>query len=262
VTLADRTIARLRAEHDTLTGVIAGLTGEQLAAQSGAADWSVAAVLSHLGSGAEIAAAGYRAAFQGVGDGPGDAFNRGVWDVWNAKTPAAQAADFPGSDETCVAILESLDAGQRESLRLKLGFLPVPLTVAGAGGMRLHEAAQHGWDVRVAFDPKAGLDEETAGVLLEHFWGELAMLPKMVGKPVAGAEPVVMAIGDTGAGLVLSDGVEVVETVSEPTARFDGPVEAFVRLVGGRLGPAYVPDGLSVSGNIDLTTLQRVFPGF
>lgn len=52
--LADRTIAALRAHHDELAAVVAGLSDEQLTAPSGSADWKVADVLSHLGSGAEI----------------------------------------------------------------------------------------------------------------------------------------------------------------------------------------------------------------
>jgi hypothetical protein len=177
-------------------------------------------------------------------------------------SPREQADGFPASDEACVAILEGLDSAQRDSLQLELGFVPFPLSVAAAAGFRLHEVAQHGWDVRVAFDEKAGLDEATADVLLRHFWGELALLPKVAGKPQEVTEPVAMTIGDTGAGLLIGDSVEVVETVLEPTARFDGPVEAFIRLVAGRLRVPHIPAELAVSGNIDLVTLQRVFPGF
>jgi hypothetical protein len=52
--LVDRTITALRSEHDTLAGLVPTLTDDQLATTSGAADWSVAQVLSHLSSGAEI----------------------------------------------------------------------------------------------------------------------------------------------------------------------------------------------------------------
>ena len=50
-------------------------------------------MLSHLGSGAEIALAGYQAAFTG-GRAPGDGFNEQVWDRWNALPPAEQASQF------------------------------------------------------------------------------------------------------------------------------------------------------------------------
>ena len=46
----------------------------------------MAQVLSHLGSGAEIAHAGYRAALDGT-PAPEQEFNQGVWDRWNARSP-------------------------------------------------------------------------------------------------------------------------------------------------------------------------------
>ena len=63
--LTDRTIAALRAEHDLSPPSPSRLSGAQLAGPSGASEWTVAQVLSHLGSGAEIALAGYEAAFTG-----------------------------------------------------------------------------------------------------------------------------------------------------------------------------------------------------
>ena len=41
-TLADRTIAALRATHDDLAALVHALTDEQLAAPSGASEWTVA----------------------------------------------------------------------------------------------------------------------------------------------------------------------------------------------------------------------------
>jgi len=52
--IVDETIAELRANHDRLRSVVEGLADDQLATQSGAASWTIADVLSHLGSGAEI----------------------------------------------------------------------------------------------------------------------------------------------------------------------------------------------------------------
>lgn len=71
--LAIRTIDALRQEHETLAAVASGLTDDQLAGSSGASEWPVAQVLSHLGSGAEISLAGLRSAL-GEGDTPGDDF--------------------------------------------------------------------------------------------------------------------------------------------------------------------------------------------
>ena len=36
---------------------------------------------------------------------------------------------------------------------MQLGFLPAPIPLATALGMRLNEAALHGWDVRVGAEP-------------------------------------------------------------------------------------------------------------
>ena len=89
-TLAIRTIEALRQEHDTLVGIARELTDDQLSGRSGASEWSVAQVLSHLGSGAEITLASLHAAL-GERDAPDDEFNRSVWDRWDAMAPAGRA---------------------------------------------------------------------------------------------------------------------------------------------------------------------------
>src|SRR5215469_12017337 len=48
-------IATLRQSHDRLDKLVRSLTPEQVRAQSYDTEWSIAQVLSHLGSGAEIA---------------------------------------------------------------------------------------------------------------------------------------------------------------------------------------------------------------
>ena len=91
MTLTDRTIAALRHLHDHLAARAAALTDDELAASSGSAEWTVADVLSHLGSGAEISRHTLSAAL-GV-DGPRPT-NDEVWERWNALPPADQAAAF------------------------------------------------------------------------------------------------------------------------------------------------------------------------
>ena len=136
--LADRTIAALRAEHDLVATTVRDLTEEQLTGPSGAAEWTMAAVLSHLGSGAVITLAGLQSAL-GTRQPPEAGFNESVWDTWNAMSPAEQRAGFLEHDDELVAAFEGLDEQQRESLELRVGFLPTPLSVAAFGGMRLHE---------------------------------------------------------------------------------------------------------------------------
>ena len=87
--LAVRTIDALRTEHDGLTALAANLSDDRLSGPSGASEWSVAQVLSHLGSGSEISLASLKAAL-GEGEAPDDDFNRSVWARWDAMSPTDQ----------------------------------------------------------------------------------------------------------------------------------------------------------------------------
>lgn len=259
--LADRTIEALAAEHDTLATAVRELSGEQLAAASAAAEWSVAQVLSHLGSGAEITLAGLQTAL-GQRAAPDDDFNRGVWDRWNAMSPVEQRAGALEHDAALVAAFTALDVPQRRTLELEVGFGPGPLSIASFAGLRLHEAAQHGWDVRAANDPAAGLDAETAQVLAELFCDGIGFLLGFIGKPQSITEPTRLDIAGSGYALSITDTVTMLTPASEPTATFSGPLEAAIRLIAGRLGPTHIPEDLRVTGNITLEELRAVFPGF
>jgi uncharacterized protein (TIGR03083 family) len=259
--LADRTIASLRAEHDATATAVRDLTDDQLTGASGAAEWTVADVLSHLGSGAVITLAGLKSAL-GARRTPEAGFNESVWDDWDVMSPAEQRAGFLEYDAELITDFEALDGQQRESLRLHVGFAPAPLSVAAFGGLRLHESAQHSWDVRVAGAPAAGLLPGTAGVLAELFSGELAFLLGFIGKADRIADPVRLDIAGSGYELSIADSVAFVSTSERPTASFTGPLEAALRLIAGRLGPRYTPADLTVTGNVTLEDLRTVFPGF
>jgi uncharacterized protein (TIGR03083 family) len=260
-TLTDRTIEALRAEHDALAAIAGQLSDAQLAGPSGASEWTAAQVLSHLGSGAEIALAGYQSTFTG-GPPPPEDFNQQVWERWNAMTPAEQASSFVASDQALVAALEALSSEQRESIAIDLGFLPDPLPLGAVLAMRLNETAQHGWDVRVGLDPAAVIAESSAVVLAEHFAGGLGFLLGFTGKADALPEPAVIALREAGLSLHVQDRVHLTSAAADPTATFTGPLEAAVRLFGGRLTPKYTADHVDVVGNITLDDLRRVFPGY
>jgi len=260
-TLADRTITALRATRDGLAALVPGLTDEQLTGPSGAAEWTVAQVLSHMGSGAEIGLATLRTALvAGPAADPG--FNQSVWDRWNAMGPREQATNFLDHDARLVAAFEALTAEQRTTTAVDLGFLPEPLPLASFAGMRLSESAQHSWDARVASDPSAAIPADVAAVLAEHLAGGLRFLVGFISEADALAEPAVVDIEGSGYGIVVTDHVAVVAEPADPTATFSGPLEAALRLVGGRLGPAYTPERVTVTGAVSLDDLRRVFPGF
>jgi uncharacterized protein (TIGR03083 family) len=260
-TLADRTIAALRTTHDDLAALVPGLTDEQLAGPSGASEWTVAQVLSHLGSGAEIGLATLETALA-AGPAAEPGFNQSVWDRWNAMSPHEQATNFLDHDGRLVAAFETLTSERRMTAQVDLGFLPEPLPLASFAGMRLNESAQHSWDVRVAFDPSAAIPADAAAVLAEHLAGGLGFLVGFIGKADALAEPAVVDIEGSGYGLVVTDKVAVVTEPADPTATFTGPLEAAIRLVGGRLRPANTPERVKVTGAVTLDDLRRVFPGY
>ncbi|MCU1688358.1 MAG: hypothetical protein JWN20_286 [Jatrophihabitantaceae bacterium] len=258
MTLADRTISALANEHAALGGIAASLSDDQLAGPSGTSEWALHQVFSHLGSGAEITLAGLQAALGG--DAPAEDFNQTVWDRWNAMPAREQLEGFLAHDAALVEALETLDAEQRESLQVKIGFLPFPLSVASFAGMRLGEVALHSWDVRVALDTDAGVADESAQVLIEQYSSGLGFLLGFVGKPDNLASPSTVDIH--GYGLTIADSVSLTPAVADATATFTGPLEAAVRLLGGRLAAARTPADVSVTGNVTLDDLRRVFPGY
>src|SRR5882672_1241683 len=104
-------IAALRGSHERLRNVAAPLSVEQLTGQSYDSEWSIAQVLSHIGSGAEIFGAFLAAARDGTPE-PGREDFLPIWDRWNAKTPQAQADDSIAWNERLVTDLECLDPDQ------------------------------------------------------------------------------------------------------------------------------------------------------
>lgn len=254
--LVDRTLAALRSEHDTLAGLARTLTDDQLATTSGAAEWTVAQVLSHLGSGAEIGRAPIARA---AGEDVTIEDNQTIWARWDSSTPRAQAEGFLEHNSRWLALAESLTPEQRSSLTVDLGFLPEPVPLLTAVGMRLNEVANHSWDVRVAFDPDAGVDADSAAVLVDLLSGPLGFMLGFLAKPAELTDPVSVAI--PGAGLVVDDAVTVVDHLESPSATFNGPAEAFIRLLNGRLKAPY-DKGVTVEGGVTLDDLRRVFPGF
>lgn len=257
-TLTDRSIAALRAHHDRLTALVGRLTDEQLAGPSGASQWTIAQVLSHLGSGSEIMLPPVLAAANGTGAGATD--NQAVWDRWDAATPRAQADGFVEHDARSVAVLEGLSESQRASMRIDLGFLPEPVPLAVALGMRLNEVALHSWDALVGVDRDAEVDPDAATAMFDHFADGVGFLLGFVAEPDQLDRPAVVAIGDHS--LVVDDAASVRSGTQGATATFSGPPGAALRLVGGRLGPEHTPPGVEISGNVSLDDLRAVFPGY
>jgi uncharacterized protein (TIGR03083 family) len=254
--LADRAIEALRANHDTLAALVPTLSEDQLTGPSGASEWTVAQALSHLGSGAEITRQPIATA---AGESVDVEDNQTIWARWDGSTPTEQATGFVTADAAYVATVEALTAEQRETLQIDLGFLPQPVPAVVALGMRLNEVANHAWDVRVGVDPAATVDADSAALLLEMYAGPLSFLLGFSAKADQVSEEVRLAI--PGGGIEITDAVTVSVAVTDPTATFEGPAEAVARLLTGRLRAPY-DAGVSVTGNVTLDELRKVFPGY
>ena len=258
----DTVIAALRREHDQLTALVGTFTDDDLRRPSGASDWDVSQVLSHLGSAAMINLGSLQSALAEAGEPTEPEV---IWARWNAMSPRERADAFVAVDTVLVDRYQRLTDDERTDLRIDVGFLPFPLTVAMAGRMRLNEVLLHGWDVRVAFDPAALLDPETVPVVLNgepNLIGWLGKTEVLDGRSLAlhvtTTEPISQFT------LRVADRVEVMlDDVSGPS---DGtlrlPAEAWLRLVAGRLTADRAPAGIETTGAADLDLLRRVFPGY
>ena len=255
--LVDRAIAALRSNHDTLVLLVPGLSDDQLSGPSGASEWTIAQVLSHLGSGAEISVKPIATAAGALVDAED---NQAIWARWDAAGPVDQAAGFVEHDTVYLETVERLSAEQRASVSVDMGFLPEPVPLVVALGMRLNEVAAHAWDVRVGLDPAAGVDPDSAELLLELYAGPLGFLLGFAAKPDQLSEETRVAI--PGGGIVVADQVTVTSELTDPTATFTGSQEAVARLLTGRLKPEHTPADVQVSGNATLEDLRKVFPGY
>ena len=253
----DLTITELRANHDRLAAFVADIEEGQLKGPSGASEWTIADVLSHLGSGAEIQRHTIAKALGDGGDAPS---NQEIWDRWNALPPTEQATEFVEADDRLVALYESLTDEQRETTTVDLGFLPAPVPIVTPLAMRLNEQTLHGWDARVGIDPTATLGEEGAELMFRHYATTTSFLLGFIGKSDRLEQALRLAL--RGYTLVIDDGVTVEEGTLGTTATYSGPIEAVLRLLAGRLAPDQTPDDVRVTGNVTLEELREVFPGY
>jgi uncharacterized protein (TIGR03083 family) len=260
---ADQVIAALRSSRDHLATYAAELTDEDLAGPSGAAEWDIAQVLSHLGSGSEIGQAGLQAALDGQ-PGPDQDFNQSVWDRWDAMARREQADAYGSASEALVRLYESLDEDVRGSLLIDLGFLPEPVDVATLGRMRLREFALHSWDARAGRDPRATLDQAAVDAALHGAPDLIAWTSKP--EHLDGQDRVVQVSTTEPTSvftLNLTTPVSIeLSTAQSPDGTLDLPAEAWMRLASGRLSPAHTPDDVTTTGAADLDLLRRVFPGY
>lgn len=253
----DQALRALRASVERLRSGAERFAPGDLARMSYAKDWTIAQVLSHLGSGAVIMRHQIGEALGG--DRPDPSFAQGVWDEWNAKPPERQAADALVADASLIERLDAVTDDERARFELALG--PFQLDFAGVIRMRLNEHALHSWDIAAASDPAARLAPDAVAIVIDN----LDIIARFGAKPdgqrdqfdVVTTEPDrrfrLELAGDT-ASLTPTDPGE------RSNADLELPAEAFIRLVYGRLDPAHMPADVTSNGGA-LDKLRRTYAG-
>jgi uncharacterized protein (TIGR03083 family) len=250
-------LAAARSSHDRLKALVADLAPDEVTARSYAKEWTLAQVLSHLGSQAELFCLLLDAGLTG-GSAPGQATMLPIWQRWDALPPEAQVTTSVDANERLVRRLEMLDATLASAFRVSA--FGRELDFVGLLRARLSEHAVHTWDVAVALDPTAVLAADAAALLVDY-------LPEMaarVGKPAAQPATLSVSTTDPKRHFTLSTGGVGLEARTDPAwgGSLRLPAEALLRLVYGRLDPAHTPALQLSSPTVTLDDLRSVFPGF
>jgi len=251
----DSPVRALRASVERLQTLTSGLDDAQVASPSYCDDWSIAQVLSHLGSGAVI----LQRSLEDVraGTTTPDDFNPSVWDEWNAKAPRVQADDALVADEAVTEAIEAVDESERARLVFHLG--PMSLSFDDLVGMRLNEHAFHTWDIAAALDMGARLSDDEAALVVDN----LGRIVAFSGRPDGQERTIAIHTTEPERDFALrfsADGVELRTGEHGQQPDLELPAEAFARLVYGRLDAAHTPAFTGDAALLD--SLRTVFPGF
>jgi uncharacterized protein (TIGR03083 family) len=250
---AEAHVEALRSSVARLRGIAASMAEAELKGRAYPSEWSIADVLSHLGSAAVITRRRLDDAL--AGRPTPDDFALGVWDTWNGKTPGAQRDDALAADADLLARIETVTPEQRSGFSSAMG--PMTLGFTEFVAMRLNEHAFHTWDIEVTRDPAATLPPQVAALVVDN----LGLVAGFTAKPTGDATIINVATTDPERGFrieLAADSVTFLPTTATASADLTLPAEAFSRLVYGRLDPDQTaPDDHGWT----LDVLRRVFPG-
>jgi uncharacterized protein (TIGR03083 family) len=252
----DPRIAALRASHDHLLSIGESLTPEQLRERGYPTEWTIAQVLSHLGSGAEIGLLTLDAGLAGA-EPPSRESLPAIWDRWNNKNPDDQTAD---SLRTNTAYVERIETNAESTATFMSWAGPVDL--GRLVGMRLAELAMHTWDVHVMLDQGATVLPDAVPHMLDVIGRMIGFVAKPAGW--SGAVRVITTNPDHEYALTLGEKSSLVDWPGDGVsadAALTLPAEAFVRLLYGRLDADHTPAGITAEG-VTLDQLRVIFPGF
>jgi uncharacterized protein (TIGR03083 family) len=250
----DNPVTALGASVDRLRGLCRDLDDSQLEARSYCRDWTIADVLSHLGSGAVIMRRSLEDTLAGR-DTPDD-FAPAVWDEWNAKTARAKGDDALATDAGLLQVIEVVGEAERARASFPIG--PLSVDFDGFVALRVNEHAFHTWDIEVVFDDDARLPDSATGVVVDN----LELITRFTGRPTGDDRTIAIHTTDPERRLALRltpDAVVLSAGGGGPEPDVELPAEAFCRLVYGRLDPGHTP---AFTGDAALLNeLRAVFPG-
>lgn len=246
-------VAVLQTSVGRLRGIVERLDPNKLEEQAFPTEWTIADVLSHLGSGAVILQRRFDDAVAGS-ETPLE-FAQSIWDAWNAKTSKAQATDALTADQAFVDRVGSLTDEERSRFEFAMG--PMTFDFAGFIGQRLNEHALHTWDIEVTLDPHAPVAPDATRLVVDN----LQMIARFTGKSTGTEHRITVHTIEPPRDFTIAIGADAVsleptESVDEPDLEI--PAEALVRLIYGRMDPDHTPP---TRGPADLDQLRRVFPG-
>jgi uncharacterized protein (TIGR03083 family) len=252
----DHVMAVLRASQGRLATAVASMDDAQVSGPSYDAEWSIAQVLSHLGSGSEIFGQYVVAGRDGTPP-PDIAVFQPIWDRWNAKPPVVAVHDGVAADAEFIDLVDSLNEGIAASWRLEM--FGESRDLVEVVSMRLTEHAIHTWDVVVMNDPSATVSADAVDLIIDR----LDLIAQYTAQPSPQDLDVAVSAEAPGREFRLRSTTDAV-TLRAPAdgpapATLKLPAEAFVRLVYGRLDDEHA-DGVTASG-VSLDAIRAVFPG-
>ena len=251
--MADAHIEALRSSVARLRSLVAEMGTDELTRRAYPAQWSLADVLSHLGSGAVITKRRLDDTLAGVAT-PDD-FAPSVWDAWNAKTADDKRDDALVADAELLASIDAVVPQDRASFSAPMG--PLTLDFEQFVGMRLNEHVLHTWDIDVVDNPTATLPQQAAALVVDN----LQLIARYTATPTGDTRTITITTTEPERGFTVDLSTDVVHlhaTPPEPNADLMLPAEAFTRLVYGRLDPEHTP--ASAEGP-HVAVLRPVFPG-
>jgi len=251
-----RVLRALNSSQQHLGALVKSLEAADLERATSEHGWSVAEVMGHLGSQAEIFTLFVDAGLNGSEPPSNEAFGP-IWDAWNAKSPEAKASDALAADATFLKHVESLGADQLAHFELSIFGMDVD--AAKLLGMRLGEHALHSWDVEVVFDEEAVLAADATELLVDG----LGTLVSRVGKPEDEPQSISIITSSPERRFILDTGAVSLEPgeAAAGSPRLELSSEALIRLVYGRLDVRHLGVPAPKAGSIELDRLRAIFPG-